>query len=80
MIVLISLQSLGPSDIFAYLLINMSALIDVKIKSWISLLVGQISFKKTGLPSFAFPKGSLYKSMFIDPAKAYATTNGGEAR
>jgi len=57
----------------------MSALIDVKINSSISLLVGQISFRKTGFPSLSLPKGSLYKSIFINPANAYATTKGGEA-
>ena len=53
---------------------------DVKIKSCISLSVGHISFKKTGLPSVEFPRGSLYRSTFMDPAKAYATTKGGEAK
>jgi len=36
----------------------MSALIDVKINSSISLLVGQISFRKTCFPSLSLPKGS----------------------
>ena len=59
---------------------NIAAFIEVRINSSISLFVGHISFKKIFFPSLLLPKGSLYKSKFIDPAKAYATTKGGEAR
>ena len=48
--------------------------------SSISLLLGQISFKKTSLPSLSVPREFLYMSKFILPAKAKATTSGGEAR
>ena len=58
--VLIELHSEDPSDTFEYLFTNISALIEVKIKSSISLLVGQISFKKTSLPSLSLPRGDLY--------------------
>ena len=59
---------------------NISALIDFNIMSSISLLLGQISFKKTSLPSLSIPRELLYISKFILPAKAKATTSGGEAR
>jgi aconitate hydratase len=59
---------------------NISALIDFSITSSISLLLGQISFKNTSLPSWSVPRGFLYISKFILPAKAKATTRGGEAR
>lgn len=45
-----------------------------------SSLVGQMSLKNTSLPLLSLPIGSVSKSMSTLPAKAYATTNGGEAR
>ena len=35
---------------------------------------------KTSFPSLSTPRGFLYKSKFIFPAKAKATTSGGEAK
>ena len=58
----------------------MFALIEDSISSSISLLLGQISFKKTSFPSLSDPRGFLYKSKFILPAKAKATTSGGDAK
>lgn len=45
-----------------------------------SNLSGQISLKNTYFPSFDVPNGSVSKSILILPAKAYATTKGGEAK
>ena len=39
-----------------------------------------MSFKNTSLPFVSIPIGSLVKLISTDPAKAYATTKGGEAR
>src|SRR3954469_3479247 len=41
---------------------------------------GQMSARKTSLPSESCPIGSLSRSTSIDPARAYATTSGGDAR
>ena len=41
---------------------------------------GQMSARKTGRPSEPVPRGSLVRSMSIRPARAKATTSGGEAR
>ena len=41
---------------------------------------GQMSLRKTSLPSVSWPSGSSSRSMSIVPASAYATTSGGEAR
>ena len=49
---------------------NISEFKELNIKSSISLLLGQISFKKTSLPSLSFPSADLYISKFILPAKA----------
>ena len=63
-------HSLGPSDTFEYLFLNiLASKQDISVFS-ISLFEGQISFKKTSCPSFPFPSGSLYKSKFIVPAIA----------
>lgn len=45
-----------------------------------SFLVGQISLRKTAFPYAFVPTGSFAKSISTVPAKAYATTNGGEAK
>jgi hypothetical protein len=45
-----------------------------------SSAVGQMSFKKTSLPSVSRPSGSVARSMSVVPARAYATTSGGLAR
>ena len=50
------------------------------MSSWISFVDGQTSRKKTGLPSLPVPRGSLYRSSFMLPAMAYATTSGGDAK
>ena len=39
-----------------------------------------MSESMTGVPSFETPSGSLVKSISSEPAIAYATTSGGEAR
>jgi len=41
---------------------------------------GQMSRTKTSLPSVSWPSGSLKRSTSMEPASAYATTRGGEAR
>ncbi len=41
---------------------------------------GQMSFRKTGLPSVPLPIGSVARSRSTRPASAYATHRGGEAR
>src|SRR5699024_10772368 len=46
----------------------------------ISSIDGQISFKYTSFPSLSFPSESFLKSKSTEPARAYATTNGGEAK
>ena len=43
-------------------------------------LVGHISFKNTALPFESVPTGVVSKSILTVPARAYATTNGGDAR
>ena len=78
--VFISLHSLGPSETLEYLFLNISESKEVNIISSISLLLGQMSLRKTSFPFLSFPRDDLYKSKFIVPAIAYATTNGGEAK
>ena len=46
----------------------------------ISALEGHISFKKTSFPDFDKPIDSCCKLTSIFPAKAKATTSGGEAK
>ncbi len=58
----------------------MSSLIAALIVSSISCAEGQMSFRKTSLPSVSVPSGSDSKSKSIVPANAYAITNGGLAR
>ncbi len=41
---------------------------------------GQMSVRWTGVPSEPMPSGSVVMSMSIEPASAYATTSGGDAR
>lgn len=41
---------------------------------------GQMSFRKTGFPSVSVPSASRVMSTFMEPARAYATTSGGDAR
>ena len=41
---------------------------------------GQMSARKTGRPSAPTPSGSVVRSMSTRPARAKATTSGGEAR
>jgi hypothetical protein len=41
---------------------------------------GQMSFRWTGSPFWSIPRASLVMSTFIEPAMAYATTSGGDAR
>src|SRR5207237_2880976 len=41
---------------------------------------GQMWPMYTGLPSLVLPRGSVLKSVRTEPASAYATTSGGEAR
>ena len=41
---------------------------------------GQMSARNTGSPSLPMPSGSLVRSMSTRPARAKATTSGGEAR
>src|SRR3954466_11488879 len=48
--------------------------------SWTSLGDGQISARKTSLPSVSCPIGSSSRLTSMVPASAYATTSGGDAR
>ena len=50
------------------------------IVSLISLSLGQMSLRYTGLPSFPVPRGSVVMSMSTLPARAKATTKIGEAK
>ena len=59
---------------------NISAPMEEATISSISASVGQTSFRYTGFPDSSVPSGSVVMSMSIDPARAYATTSGGEAR
>jgi hypothetical protein len=72
-------HSSSPSNTLAYVRANMSPWIAVASVSWISVLDGQTSRRKTG-PSAPSPSGSVSTSKSIRPASAYATTSGGEAR
>ena len=45
-----------------------------------SCALGQMSARNTGWPSLPVPSGSVVRSRSIVPARAYATTSGGEAR
>lgn len=58
----------------------MDAVMDLDKICCISSLLGQISFKKTYSLEEFLPNGSFKISFFIDPVKAYATTNGGDAK
>src|SRR5262245_48472641 len=59
---------------------NICRVMFLATKSPISLFDGQMSFRKTFLPVWSMPSGSLAISTFIEPAMAYDTTSGGEAR
>src|SRR3954463_4053981 len=50
------------------------------MKALISLVVGQMSLRYTGLPSLPSPSGSTARFLVTLPASAWATTSGGEAR
>ena len=45
-----------------------------------SSALGQMWPMKTSSPLFDLPSGWVFRSTSIDPASAYATTSGGEAR
>ena len=59
---------------------NISEEIADATTSWISCGDGQMSARYTGSPSEPVPSGSVVMSLSIDPASAYATTSGGDAR
>ena len=65
---------------FLYSSLNNSGVTTLSTVSATSLIEGQISFKYTSWPSLPLPSGSFCKSISTVPAKAYATTNWGEAR
>ena len=54
----------------------MACFISAATSSWL----GQMWPMKTSRPSFDLPSGWLLKSTSTEPAMAYATTSGGEAR
>lgn len=71
---------LFPSVIEAQFSLNISGVMTSLETFETSSLVGQMSLKKTSFPLLSFPIGSVSKSMSTLPAKAQATTNGGDAR
>ncbi len=70
----------SPSKTLAYSCSNMSVEIEESIVACTSDASGQMSFRKTSLPSLSRPSGSVSKSKFMLPASAYAMTSGGLAR
>ena len=72
-----NLRGFTPLD--AGLLLLPGAIV-MAIMSPISLLVGQMSRRWTGLPSAVCASGCVVRSMSTVPAIAYATTSGGDAR
>ena len=52
------------------LVVNMSVSIDESIVDCTSAASGQMSVRKTSLPSVSVPSASFSKSKFIDPARA----------
>ncbi len=73
-------QRSSPAKTSAYAELKPVAPIAEAMTSWISAVLGQMSRRKTGWPSPSSPIGSLARSMSIVPARAYATTSGGDAR
>src|SRR5436853_3504479 len=73
-------QYLSPSKILPYSVAYISSVIDDSMSALTSSGVGQMSLRKTGLPSLPLPIGSSSRSMCTVPASAYATTSGGDAR
>jgi hypothetical protein len=61
-------------------LVNISWLIALSIVICTSCGDGQMSRRKTSLPSGSWPSGWDSKSKSIVPARPYAMTSGGEAR
>jgi hypothetical protein len=61
-------------------LVNISLAIAESMTSSISCAEGQMSLRNTSLPSGSLPNGSVVMSTSIEPARAYATTSGGDAR
>jgi hypothetical protein len=60
--------------------VNISESIEVSMVCCTSAASGQMSLRNTSLPSVSWPRASVSKSKFIDPARAYAITSGGLAR
>src|SRR5688500_20144112 len=69
----------SPTNTFAYCLRNMSHFTERRISCSTSAGGGQMSRRKTG-PAEPTPNGSVLRSMSMRPARAYATTSGGDAR
>jgi len=68
-----------PSKTLPYEAANISPLI-VASRSATSFWLGQMSERKTGLPFLSMPIGSLVRFTSARPARANATTSGGDAR
>ena len=73
-------QRSSPSNTTAYVRRNSSGSIEVAMTFRISSIDGQMSASMTGRPSEPRPSGSSVRSMSTRPARANATTSGGEAR
>ena len=73
-------QLLSPSKTSPYAFLKCAGFTAVRIASWTSSGVGQMSLRYTGAPLRSVPSGSFVRSLSISPASAYATTSGGEAR
>src|SRR5688500_3074429 len=69
----------SPLNTSAYCVLN-CALFTLRLISFCtSVALGQTSRRNTG-PSVPMPSGSRVRSTSIRPARAYATTSGGDAR
>jgi hypothetical protein len=68
------------SPTLLYCFLNITASMHEATVAATSDCVGQMSRRKTGLPSRSLPSGSVVMSISMVPARAYATTSGGLAR
>src|SRR5260370_40566025 len=75
----IPFQCASPSNTWLYCFVYMLVETAARTVVSISCGVGQMSLRKTGLPDLSEPSGSVVRSRSIRPARAEATTSGGEA-
>src|SRR5580693_351136 len=73
-------QCASPSNTLAYSFAYISLVTESRTVDSISCGVGQISRRYTGFPEESEPSDSVVKSISMRPARAYATTSGGDAK